>query len=116
MSNFMMLGGFLIIPVIISLQAFPAYILQFLIVRFLGKQYRFILPAISFVVMLLFGMGLSISPFKMDVYPLFRLFYMLIILMVFQIPTLVLFLVGKLAIKSIPEKSEVDRMKTLDLE
>jgi hypothetical protein len=116
MSNSIMLGGLLIIPLIISLQAFPAYILQFLIVRFVGKQYRFILPAISFVVMLLFGMGLSISPFKMDVYPLFRLFYMLIILMVFQIPTLVLFLVGKLAIKSIPEKSEVDRMKTLDLE
>lgn len=116
MSNFMMLGGFLIIPIVISLQAFPAYILQFLIVRFVGKQYRFILPAISFGVMLLFGMGLSISPFKMDVYPLFRLFYVLVILVVFQIPTLVLILVGKLAIQTIPEKSNVERMKSLDLE
>lgn len=116
MSNFMMLGGFLIIPVIISLQAFPAYILQFLIVRFVGKQYRFILPAISFGVMLLFGMGLSVSPFKMDGNSLFWLFYVVIILMVFQIPTLLLILVGKLAIRTIPEKSEFDRMKSLDLE
>jgi hypothetical protein len=55
MSNFMMLGGFLIIPMVISFQAFPAYIIQFLIVRFVGKQYRFILPALSLGVMLLFG-------------------------------------------------------------
>ena len=116
MSNFMMLGGFLIIPIVISLQAFPAYILQFLIVRFVGKQYRFILPAISIVVMLLFGMVLSIPAFRMDGHPLFRLFYMLIVLMVFQIPTLLLILVGKLAIRTIPEKSEVERMKSLDLE
>lgn len=116
MSNFMMLGGFLIIPIVISLQAFPAYILQFLIVRFVGKQYRFILPAISIGVMLLFGMIFSIPAFRMDGHSLFRLIYMLIILIVFQIPTLVLVLVGKLAIKIIPEKAEVDRMKTLDLE
>ena len=116
MSNFMMLGGFLIIPIVISLQAFPAYILQFLIVRFVGKQYRFILPAISIVVMLLFGMALWIPAFRMDGQPLLRLFYILITLMVFQIPTLVLILVGKLSVKSIPEKSEVVKMKTLDLE
>jgi hypothetical protein len=40
----------------------------------------------------------------------------LISLLIFQIPTLVLILVGKLAVKSIPEKSEVEKMKTLDLE
>ncbi|MDP2813168.1 MAG: hypothetical protein Q8S15_00800 [Erysipelotrichaceae bacterium] len=116
MSNFMMLGGFLIIPIVISLQAFPAYILQFLIVHFVGKQYRFILPAISIVAMLLFGMVLSIPAFRMDGHPLLRLIYMLIILTVFQIPTLVLFLVGKLAINTIPQKSDFDKMKTLDLE
>lgn len=116
MSNFMMLGGFLIIPIVISLQAFPAYILQFLIVRFVGKQYRFILPAISIVAMLLFGMVLSIPAFRMDGHPLFRLLYILITLIVFQIPTLLLIMVGKLTIKTIPEKSEVDKMKTLDLE
>jgi hypothetical protein len=116
MSNFMMLGGFLIIPIVISLQAFPAYIIQFLIVRFVGKQYRFILPAISMVVMLLFGMVLSIPAFRMDGFLMFRLFYVLISLLIFQIPTLVLILVGKLAVKSIPEKSEVEKMKTLDLE
>jgi hypothetical protein len=116
MSNFMMLGGFLIIPIVISLQAFPAYILQFLIVRYVGKQYRLILPAISIVVMLLFGMVLSIPAFRMDGHPLFRLMYLLIILLVSQTPTLVLFLVGKLAINAIPERSEVDRMKSLDLE
>jgi hypothetical protein len=116
MSNFMVMGGFLIIPIVISLQAFPAYILQFLIVRFIGKQYRFILPAISIVVMLLFGMVLSLPAFRMDGFLLLRLLYVLISLLVFQIPTLMLILVGKLAVKSIPEKSDVDKMKTLDLE
>jgi hypothetical protein len=116
MSNFMVMGGFLIIPIVISLQAFPAYILQFLIVRFIRKQYRFILPAISIVVMLLFGMVLSLPAFRMDGFLLLRLLYVLISLLVFQIPTLMLILVGKLAVKSIPEKSDVDKMKTLDLE
>lgn len=116
MSNFMMFGGFLIIPIVISLQAFPAYILQFLIVRFVGKQYRFILPAISIGVMLLFGMVLSIPAFKMDGHPLFRLIYMLLVLLAFQIPTLLLILVGKLAINTIPQKSDVNKMKSLDLE
>jgi hypothetical protein len=114
----MMLGGFLIIPIVITLQAFPAYILQFVIVRFIGKQYRFILPAISVGVMLLFGMALSLNvpAIRMDGNPLLRLIYLLTILLVSQTPTLALFLVGKLAINTIPEKSEVDRMKTLDLE
>jgi cytochrome b subunit of formate dehydrogenase len=112
----MVMGGFLIIPIVISLQAFPAYILQFLIVRFVGKQYRFILPVISIVVMLLFGIVLSFPALRMDGYPLLRLLYILITLMVFQIPTLLLMLVGKLAVKTIPEKSDVDKMKTLDLE
>jgi len=116
MSNFMMLGGFLIIPMVISFQAFPAYIIQFLIVRFVGKQYRFILPALSLGVMLLFGMVLSLPAFRMDGFLLLRLLYVLISLLVFQIPTLMLILVGKLAVKSIPEKSEVEKMKTLDLE
>lgn len=118
MSNFIALGSFMIIPIVISLQAFPAYILQFVIVRYVGKQYRFVLPAISLGVMLLFGMALSINipAIRMDGHPLFRLIYLLIILLVSQTPTLVLFLVGKLAINTISEKSEVDRMKTLDLE
>ena len=116
MSDFMMLGGFLIIPIVIALQAFPAYVLQYLIVRFVGKPYRFILPVISIVVMLLFGMVLSLPAFRMDGLLMLRLFYVLISLLIFQIPTIVLILVGELAVKSIPEKSEVEKMKTLDLE
>ena len=118
MSNFMALGSFLIIPIVISLQAFPAYMLQFVIVRFIGKQYRFILPAISIGVMLLFGMALSVNipVIRMDGHPVLRLIYMFITLSVSQTPTLVLFLVGKLAINTIPERSEVEKMKTLDLE
>jgi hypothetical protein len=114
----MVLGSFLSIPIIISLQAFPAYILQFVIVRFVGKQFRFILPAISTGMMLLFGTALSLNvpSIRLDGHPLFRLMYLLIILLVSQTPTLVLFLVGKLAINAIPERSEVDRMKSLDLE
>mgnify|MGYP004702244817 CR=1 FL=1 len=118
LSNFMVLGSFLVIPVVITLQAFPAYILQFVIVRFIGKQYRFILPAISVGVMLLFGMALSLNVpvIRMDGNPLLRLTYLLIILLVSQTPTLVLFLVGELAIHTDTERFDVDKMKTLDLE
>ncbi len=116
MSNFIMLGGFLIIPLVISLQAFPAYILQFLVVRFIGKSFRFILPAISLFVMLIFGIVLSFPAIRMEGFVLFRIMYVLISLIVFQIPTLVLILVGNLAVKATPEKSEVDKMRTLDLE
>lgn len=118
LSNFMVLGSFLVIPVVITFQAFPAYILQFVIVRFIGKQYRFMLPAISVGVMLLFGMALSLNVpvIRMDGHPLLRLIYLLIILLASQTPTLVIFLVGNLAVNTAAERSDVDKMKTLDLE
>jgi hypothetical protein len=111
-----MMGGFLIIPIVISFQAFPAYILQFLIVRFLGKSFRFILPAISLFVMLIFSLVLTVPALRMEGLILFRIFYVLISLLVFQLPTMVLLLIGKLTINTNPQKSEVEKMKTLDLE
>lgn len=96
----------------------PVYIIQFVITKYAGVHYRFILPIVSAIICailsLVFVFGLtsveSVSEFFR------RVAYGIMILIVFQIPTGILFLVGYLTTKASQRLNDIDRMKHLDLE
>lgn len=96
----------------------PVYIIQFVITKYAGVKYRFILPIVSAIICAIISMVFvfGLASFE-SVGELFgRLVYGIVILILFQIPTFILLLVGHLTTKLAEPNKDVDRMKHLDLE
>lgn len=107
-----------IFALIITLWGIPVYIIQILITKFAGVPYRYILPIVSAIICAIISMVFvfGLASFE-SVGELFgRLVYGIVILILFQIPTIILLLVGHLTTKLTEPNKDVKRMKHLDLE
>jgi hypothetical protein len=102
----------------ITLWGIPVYIIQILITKFAGVKYRFILPIVSAIICAIISMVFvfGLASFE-SVGELFgRFVYGVTMLILFQIPTFILLLVGHLTSKLSAPNNDVERMKHLDLE
>lgn len=115
MKTFLPVFGFSLILVLFGT---PFYIIQLLTTKFVGANYRFITPIISsiictiFSLIFIFGLMSVESPGEL----FRRLVLGVLILVLFQIPTFILLLVGHLTTKLTEPNKDVKRMKHLDLE
>jgi hypothetical protein len=96
----------------------PVYIIQFVITKYAGVKYRFILPIVSGIICgplsLVFVFGLTSVESVSELFR--RVVYGIMVLIVFQFPTGILLLVGYLTTKVSQQLNDIDKMKTLDLE
>jgi hypothetical protein len=107
-----------IFALILTLWGIPVYIIQILITKFAGVKYRFILPVVSAIICAIISMvfvfGLASFESAGDLFG--RLVYGIAMLILFQIPTFILLLVGHLTTRLTEPNKDVTRMKHLDLE
>jgi hypothetical protein len=115
MKIFMPVFSFALMLTLLSL---PVYIAQLLITKFAGVQYRFILPIISAIICLIFSLMfiLRLNSVESAAELFRRLILGVTILVSFQIPTLLLLLVGHLTTKLAKPNYDIEKMKHLDLE
>ena len=107
-----------IFALMITLWGIPVYIVQILITKFAGVKYRFILPIVSAIICAIISMVFvfGLASFESVDELLGRLVYGVTTLILFQIPTFILLLVGHLTTKLTVPNKDVEKMKHLDLE
>ena len=107
-----------IFALILTLWGIPVYIIQILIVKFAGVQYRYILPIVSTIICAIISMVLvfGLASYESSGELLGRIVYGIAMLILFQIPTFMLLLIGHLTTKLTEPNKDVNRMKHLDLE
>lgn len=107
-----------IFALILTLWGIPVYIIQILIVKFAGVQYRYILPIVSAIICAIISMVFvfGLASFELVGELFGRLVFGITMLILFQIPTFILLLVGHLTTKLTEPNKDVKRMKHLDLE
>lgn len=108
----------IIFALMITLWGIPVYIIQILITKFAGVKYRFILPIVSVIICTIISMVFvfGLASFESEGELFGRLVYGIMMLILYQIPTFILLLVGHLTTKLTVPNKDVERMKHLDLE
>jgi hypothetical protein len=107
-----------VFALMLTLWGIPVYIIQILITKFAGVKYRFILPIVSAIICVIISMVFvfGLASFESAGGLFGRLVYGITMLILFQIPTFILLLVGHLTTKFAEPNKDVEKMKTLDLE
>ena len=102
----------------LTLWGIPFYIIQLLITKYAGVKYRFILPIVSAIICAIISMVFvfGLASFESEGELFGRLVYGITMLILFQIPTFILLLVGHLTTKLTGPNKDVEKMKHLDLE
>lgn len=109
----------IIFALMITLWGLPVYIIQILITKFAGVKYRFILPIVSAIICAIISMlfvFFGLASFESAGELFGRFVYGIMMLILYQIPTFILLLVGHLTTKLTEPNKDVQRMKHLDLE